>query len=104
MKERGEMEQVLEGVIAHRSFWLNRRNLSTRVGIGWAVESSGLKTSEAGGGGAREGEVEGERIIPILYHHCALYVPHRALTVLLCFCLFTFELLTKIQKSIETST
>lgn len=50
MKERGEMEQVLEGVIAHRSFWLNRRNLSTRVGIGWAVESSGLKTSEAGGG------------------------------------------------------
>lgn len=103
MKERGEMEQVLEGVIAHRSFWLNRRNLSTRVGIGWAVESSGLKTPEAGRWGVQGGRGGGrENHSHIISPLCL--VPHRALTVLLCFCLFTFELLTKIQKSIETST
>ena len=49
-----------------------------RVSIDLAVESSVLKTPE--------------RPLLLLYPHCALYVPHRAPSVLLCSCLFTFEL------------
>ena len=78
MKERGKMEQLLEGVTAHRFIWLNRRNSGMCVGIDLAVESSVLKTPE--------------RLILLLYPHCALYVPLRAPPVLLCSCLFTFEL------------
>ena len=78
MKESGEMEQLFEEVTAHRFIWLNRRNLGMCVGIDLAVESSVLKTPE--------------RLILLLYPHCALYVPHRAPSGLLCSCLFTFEL------------
>ena len=48
------------------------------VGIDLAVESSVLKTPE--------------RLILMLYPHYALYMPHRAPSVLLCSCLFMFEL------------
>ena len=72
------MEQLLEGVTAHRFIWLNRRNSGMRVSIDLAVESSVLKTPE--------------RLLLLLYPHCALYVPHRTPSVLLCSCLFMFEL------------
>lgn len=48
------------------------------VGIDLAVGNSVLKTPE--------------RLILLLYPHCALYVPHRAPSGLLCSCLFTFAL------------
>ena len=40
------MEQLLEGVTAHRFIWLNSRNSGMCIGIDLAVESSVLKTPE----------------------------------------------------------